>query len=399
LVRQHNTFPVPWFHPSGNLRKIVMQAASLELKNLVKRYKSVLGVGPVSLSAERGEFIALLGPSGCGKTTTLRCIAGLETPTEGEILMDGRRINERQPHKREIGFVFQDYALFPHMTVAENVGFGLRFREIRKDKPEMRSRIMQALELVNLHGLEDRYPTQLSGGQQQRVALARAIVIRPKILLLDEPLSNIDAALRQKMQIELKNLQQKIGITAIHVTHDQQEAFSLADKVALFNKGRLVQFGPPDEVYESPTDSFVAEFIGDANFLEGAIQSKEGRLILKTESGLELELDAGLSMNQKEMQPQVLMTIRAQRIKLENVDQLQGPNIIHGFIEQKINMGDLFRFIVRIGAADQLQGATGARGMTMMVNKYNTRESRQLPSRGPVRIQLHPSDLRPVKIK
>ncbi|UCD82512.1 MAG: ABC transporter ATP-binding protein, partial [Desulfobacterales bacterium] len=193
-----------------------MEAASLELKDLVKMYKGVLGVGPVSLSARHGEFIALLGPSGCGKTTTLRCIAGLEIPTEGEVLMDGERINDRPPHKREIGFVFQDYALFPHMSVAQNVGFGLRFRDVKKDKKEIRSRVMETLELVNLHGLEDRFPSQLSGGQQQRVALARAIVIRPRILLLDEPLSNIDAALRQRMQIELKNLQQKIGITAIH---------------------------------------------------------------------------------------------------------------------------------------------------------------------------------------
>ena len=373
-----------------------MEAASLELKNLVKLYKDVLGVGPVSLRAERGEFIALLGPSGCGKTTTLRCIAGLETPTEGEVLMDGELINDRQSHKREVGFVFQDYALFPHMTVAQNVGFGLRFRKVRQDKKEVQSRIMKTLELVNLEGLEDRYPSQLSGGQQQRVALARAIVIRPRILLLDEPLSNIDAALRQKMQIELKNLQQKIGITAIHVTHDQQEAFTLADKVALFNKGQLVQFGPPDDVYESPIDPFVAEFIGDTNFLEGIIRRREGRFWLETEFDLELELDPKIINDEEQTGRQVLMTIRPQRIKVEAVDFLEGSNIIQGYIEQKINMGDLFRFIIRLGGKDVSSEADGAGGIVMIVNKYNTRESRQLPSKGVVRVQLHPEDIRPV---
>ena len=373
-----------------------MEAASLELKNLVKLYQDVLGVGPVSLRAEQGEFIALLGPSGCGKTTTLRCIAGLETPTEGEVLMDGELINERQPHKREIGFVFQDYALFPHMTVAQNVGFGLRFRKVKKDKSEIQSRIMKTLELVNLQGLEDRYPSQLSGGQQQRVALARAIVIRPRILLLDEPLSNIDAALRQRMQIELKNLQQKIGITAIHVTHDQQEAFSLADKVALFNKGQLVQFGPPDEVYESPIDPFVAEFIGDTNFLEGIIRSREDRFLLETEYDLELDLDPEIIIDGEQIGRQVLMTIRPQRVKVETVDLLEGKNIIQGYIEKKINMGDVFRFLIRLGDQDVSAKNAGTKGLVMIVNKYNTRESRRLPSKGSVRVQLHPEDIRPV---
>jgi len=373
-----------------------MKPASLELKDLVKMYKGVLGVGPISLNAGHGEFIALLGPSGCGKTTTLRCIAGLEVPTEGEVLMDGERINERPPHKREIGFVFQDYALFPHMTVAQNVGFGLRFKAIKKDKKEIQASVMETLELVNLHGLEDRFPNQLSGGQQQRVALARAIVIRPRILLLDEPLSNIDAALRQRMQIELKNLQQKIGITAIHVTHDQQEAFSLADKVALFNKGRLVQFGRPDDVYESPVDSFVAEFIGDTNFVAGIIQGTADRLVLQTDFGLTLDLDPDVLADEGQAGRQVLMSIRPQRIKLEHVDLLEGRNIIEGVIEQKINMGDLFRFMIRLGGAVEPQGAAGTGGLTLIVNKYNTRESRQMPSRGPARVQLHPSDLRPV---
>lgn len=376
-----------------------METASLEIKDLVKMYKGVLGVGPVSLRAGHGEFIALLGPSGCGKTTTLRCIAGLETPTEGQILVDSKRINDLQPHKREIGFVFQDYALFPHMTVAQNVGFGLRFREVRKDKKEMHARIMETLELVNLHGLEDRYPSQLSGGQQQRVALARAVVIRPRILLLDEPLSNIDAALRQRMQIELKALQQTIGITAIHVTHDQQEAFSLADKVALFNKGRLIQFGPPDEVYESPLDPFVAQFIGDTNFFEGILQSTQKGLMLKTEAGLELDLDSEMFAGEDQAGRNIMMSIRPQRVKIETVDVLEGQNIIEGFIEQKINMGDLFRFIIRPGRNDKTVQKNNDNGFTLIVNKYNTRESRQLPDNGPVRIQLHPADLKPVKSK
>ena len=197
-----------------------MKVASLELQNLVKMYKTVLGVGPISLMANQGEFIALLGPSGCGKTTTLRCIAGLEVPTEGDILMDGIRINERPPHKREIGIVFQDYALFPHMTVAQNVGFGLRFREVRKDKKRTHSRVMESLDLVNLSGLENRYPSQLSGGQQQRVSLARALFNKPTFLLADEPTGNLDVKTGNDMVDLLLECHKRWGMGIIVSTHD-----------------------------------------------------------------------------------------------------------------------------------------------------------------------------------
>lgn len=376
-----------------------MPSSSLELKNVVKMYQDVLGVGPVSFSAQKGEFIALLGPSGCGKTTTLRCIAGLERPNQGDIIMDGERINDKPVHQREIGFVFQDYALFPHMTVAENVGFGLRFRSMDQDKKQKARLVEEALELVNLHGLGKRYPSQLSGGQQQRVALARAIVIRPRVLLLDEPLSNIDAALRQRMQIELKNLQHRIGVTSIHVTHDQQEAFTLADRVALFNQGALVQIGPPDELYESPSDMFVAEFIGDTNFIEGQVQTAEKAPLFKTKTGLNLVLEPDSLAPPLDYGQPALASIRPQRVRLEGVDDLSGDNIITGYVEQKINMGDLYRFVVRIGSSADDPACAQGKGVSLVIKKYNTRASREISATGFVRIQLHPADLKPLPMK
>jgi ABC-type Fe3+/spermidine/putrescine transport system ATPase subunit len=373
-----------------------METTTLELKNVKKLYKDVLGVGPVSFKVSQGEFIALLGPSGCGKTTTLRCVAGLETPTEGEILMDGMRINERPVHKREIGFVFQDYALFPHMTVEQNVGFGLRFRGEKRDKSQTRSRVLDALALVGLHGLEKRYPSQLSGGQQQRVALARALVIQPKILLLDEPLSNIDAALRQRMQVELKTLQQKVGITAIHVTHDQQEAFTLADRVALFNKGQLVQMGAPDEVYEFPADSFAAEFIGETNFIPGMLVRSDGGFSLRIGETMVLALDPRMQIESGLVGQQVMAAIRPQRVRLQGVDELKGSNVFVGEIERKLNMGDVFRFVILVPTGSTLQGKE-AGGLRIVVNKYNTSASRGLPSQGSIQFQLDPADIRSVK--
>ncbi len=240
----------------------------LSLLGLEKRFGAGLAVAGVSLEIAAGEFYALLGPSGCGKTTTLRMIAGFEQPDAGRILLGGADITALPPERRGLGMVFQSYALFPHRTVAENVAFGLRMRGTAK--PDIARRVRAALDMVRLTGLEDRRPAQLSGGQQQRVALARAIVIDPVVLLCDEPLGALDKKLRQQMQFELKALHRRLGLTLVYVTHDQEEALTMSDRIGVMRAGRIVQSGPPGEIYDRPADRFVADFIGDTNILEGA---------------------------------------------------------------------------------------------------------------------------------
>jgi putative spermidine/putrescine transport system ATP-binding protein len=241
----------------------------LVLDRLTKRYDATAVVSELSLSVERGEFVALLGPSGCGKTTTLQMIAGFVAPTSGGIQLDGRGLVAMKPSERGLGVVFQSYALFPHMTAAENVAFGLEMQAVPAD--ERARRVAEVLEMVGLAALADRFPRRMSGGQQQRVALARALVIRPRILLLDEPLSNLDAKLREEMQLELRQIQRTLGTTTLLVTHDQSEAMALADRIVVMNAGRAEQIGPPHEVYEWPATRFVAEFLGKTNLLEGLV--------------------------------------------------------------------------------------------------------------------------------
>ncbi len=242
--------------------------AFLELENLGKDFGAHRAVDGLTLSVDKGEFVSLLGPSGCGKTTTLQMIAGFVEPSGGAIRLEGRDLLAVRPAKRGLGIVFQSYALFPHMTVMENVGFGLEMQGV--GKAERSNRVGEALELVGLASFAARYPRQLSGGQQQRVALARALVIRPRILLLDEPLSNLDAKLREEMQIELRQIQRTVGTTTILVTHDQGEAMALSDRIVVMNQGRAEQIGPPHEVYERPATPFVASFLGKTNIVAGA---------------------------------------------------------------------------------------------------------------------------------
>jgi putative spermidine/putrescine transport system ATP-binding protein len=240
---------------------------AVALEDVVKRFGDVVAVDGVSLNVRPGEFFSLLGPSGSGKTTCLRMIAGFEQPTSGRILLGGRDVSDLPPFEREVNTVFQDYALFPHMTVAQNVGYGLMVRKIPKD--ERNRRVADALEMVRLEQMGSRKPGQLSGGQRQRVALARSLVLRPKVLLLDEPLGALDLKLRQAMQIELKEIQQEVRLTFVYVTHDQEEALTMSDRLAVFNQGKVEQVGSPAEVYERPATAFVAGFIGVSNVLEG----------------------------------------------------------------------------------------------------------------------------------
>jgi len=259
-------------------------AVPVTLKGVTKRFGETVAVNAVDLEIGEGEFFFLLGPSGCGKTTCLRILAGFYQPDEGEVWFGNRRMNDVPPHKRNTGMVFQNYALWPHMTVYENVEYGLNVRKV--PAPEKRQRVRRALEIVQMEAYADRSANQLSGGQQQRVALARALVIEPDVLLLDEPLSNLDAQLRLEMRLEIKRIHAESGITAIYVTHDQKEALSLADRLAVMREGRIVQVGTPREVYTSPANRFVAGFIGETNFLEG-------RIVEHTHDGLRIESPIG----------------------------------------------------------------------------------------------------------
>ncbi len=251
--------------------------AFIQVRNLTKKFGDVVAVDHIDLDISRGELVTLLGPSGCGKTTTLRCIAGLEIPEEGEISIAGKTVTSVEkkifipPSKRGIGMVFQNYAVWPHMKVFDNVAYGLKL--LRLPRSEIEERVKEVLELVGLRGLENRYPTQLSGGQQQRVALARALVMHPRVLLLDEPLSNLDAKLRERMRFEIRSLVKKVGITAVYVTHDQAEAMVISDNIVVMNKGRIMQIGKPEEIYRKPANIFVADFIGVSNFIPGRVEA------------------------------------------------------------------------------------------------------------------------------
>ena len=255
-----------------------MAEKCLELKDIRKSFsKDEVVLKEISLSIDKGEFITLLGSSGCGKTTTLRIIAGLETPDSGKVYLEGKDVTALAPEARDVNTVFQNYALFPHMTVADNIGYGLKLKKI--PKAEIKKRVSEMLELVQLPGYEKRKPSELSGGQRQRVAIARSLVNNPKVLLLDEPLGALDLQLRRAMQLELKRLQKKLGITFIYITHDQEEAINMSDRIAVMNKGTFEQIGTPDEIYNHPKTSYVATFVGNANILKGTAQETEADIL------------------------------------------------------------------------------------------------------------------------
>jgi putative spermidine/putrescine transport system ATP-binding protein len=255
--------------------------ADVQLESVTKAYGDVVAVDDLALEVAPGEFFTMLGPSGSGKTTTLRLIAGFELPDEGRVLLNGADVTRQPPYARDVNTVFQDYALFPHMTIGENVAYGMKVKRVART--ERNTRTSEALELVRLGGLENRKPAQLSGGQRQRVALARAIVNRPQVLLLDEPLGALDLKLRQEMQIELKRIQQEVGITFVYVTHDQEEALTMSDRLAVFNAGRIEQVGTPAEVYEHPETEFVAGFVGISNVLERPVNGQPSRFTVRPE--------------------------------------------------------------------------------------------------------------------
>jgi putative spermidine/putrescine transport system ATP-binding protein len=339
-------------------------SSAVSLEDVVKRFGDVAAVDGVTLAVAPGEFFSLLGPSGSGKTTCLRMIAGFEQPTSGRILLGGRDVSGLPPFEREVNTVFQDYALFPHMTVAQNVGYGLMVRKTPKD--ERNRRVADALEMVRLEQLGNRKPGQLSGGQRQRVALARSLVLRPKVVLLDEPLGALDLKLRQAMQIELKEIQQEVSLTFIYVTHDQEEALTMSDRLAVFNLGKVEQVGSPAEVYERPATAFVAGFIGVSNILDG----EAARLITGSDHAF---------------------TIRPEKIAIVPLDAEAGESrcTATGSVREVVYLGAITRYIVELDVGGEL---------VVMQQNLETSSMEALQVRGKaVRLRWDRSNNRPVE--
>ena len=323
--------------------------AGVTLEGVSKRFGPVEAVRELTLDVREGEFFSLLGPSGCGKTTTLRLIAGFEEPTTGRILLGGKDVTQTPPHKRSVNTVFQSYALFPHLSVYDNVAFGLRFRNASKG--ERRRRVAETLALVQLEGMVKRRPSQLSGGQQQRVALARALVLEPAVLLLDEPLGALDAKLRRALQLELKAIQRAVGITFVYVTHDQEEALTMSDRMAVMSEGLVQQLGTPKEVYEQPATAFVADFLGVSNLMSA--RAAGGGLVRLGSA----ELVAG--RGDHSTSGDVRLTIRPERVRLEPPDS-EGENRLQGVVERVVYLGPITQVVLRLAGGGTVQMMTAS---------------------------------------
>jgi len=320
--------------------------AAVVLEKVRKSFGPVTAVDDVSFAIEPGEFITLLGPSGSGKTTTLMLIAGFDHPTEGEIYIDGTPIVGVPPYRRGVGMVFQNYALFPHLTVAENVGFALKQRGVRK--PEIVARVAETLDVVRLRGYEARYPRQLSGGQQQRVAVARAIIFHPRVLLMDEPLSALDKQLREELQLEMKRLHQQLGITFIYVTHDQREALIMSDRIAVMNQGRIEQAGTPSDLYDRPATRFVAGFIGESNFLEGEVEGLQGRDVAARVAGATV---VAISRQPQAVGARIVLAIRPEKIGFRDLSASAPQarlNVIEAVVREVTFVGEMHRYVLEL---------------------------------------------------
>ncbi|WP_312525008.1 ABC transporter ATP-binding protein [Paracoccus sp. (in: a-proteobacteria)] len=338
-----------------------------------------LVVKDLNLSIGKGEFLTMLGPSGSGKTTCLMMLAGFETATHGEIRLDGKNINDVPPHKRGIGMVFQNYALFPHMTVGENLSFPLEVRGMSKSERE--ERIIRALDMVQMGSFRNRRPAQLSGGQQQRVALARALVFDPKLVLMDEPLGALDKQLREHMQFEIKALHDRLGITCVYVTHDQGEALTMSDRIAVFNDGRIQQLAPPSILYEKPENRFVAGFIGENNALPGTIERLEGdKALVRLDNG---ELIDATAVNQHESGRKTLVSIRPERVEFKPEMMPAGAHTLEAEVRDVVYMGDILRARLIVAGSDDF------------VMKYrNTLGQTRLSAGQRIKIGWHPQDAR-----
>jgi spermidine/putrescine transport system ATP-binding protein len=348
----------------------------VKLIDLVKRFGDVTAVDGINLLMPPGEFFSMLGPSGCGKTTTLRMIAGFEQPTSGEILLDGEDMAFTPPHKRNVNTVFQSYALFPHLSVFDNVAFGLRRAKVSKH--EIKQRVAEALGMVQMDTYGKRKPSQLSGGQQQRVALARALVLKPAVLLLDEPLGALDAKLRKALQIELKALQQQVGITFIYVTHDQEEALTMSDRIAVMSDGQVEQVAGPQEVYEEPSTTFVADFLGVSNLMTATAHGADNGRCRVSLGEFDLHAGQGESSTRGETK----IVIRPERIHLEPQDST-GENRIPGMVERVVYLGNANQVIIRLAHGESVQALV-----------QNTGEELHYSQGDPVRVHLPAEALR-----
>jgi len=338
-----------------------------------------LVVKDLNLSIGKGEFLTMLGPSGSGKTTCLMMLAGFETATHGKILLGGTNINDLPPHKRGIGMVFQNYALFPHMTVAENLAFPLEVRGMGKDERE--AKVKRALDMVQMGAFANRRPAQMSGGQQQRIALARALVFDPELVLMDEPLGALDKQLREHMQFEIKALHERLGITVVYVTHDQGEALTMSDRVAVFNDGRIQQLAPPDELYERPNNSFVAQFIGENNKLPGTVETLEGdNCTVKLQTG---EIIDATPVNIRHVGQQTLVSIRPERVEFKPEMMPPGAHMIDAEVLEVIYMGDIFRTRMRVAGTEDF-----------VMKSRNTIGQTRLSAGEKLKIGWHPADAR-----
>lgn len=324
----------------------------ISLQDVDKNFDDERVVKKLNLSVEEGEFLTMLGPSGCGKTTTLRMIAGFEDPTSGQIFLEGRDVEGKKPNERDVNTVFQNYALFPHMNVFDNIAFGLVEKKVKKD--EIRRRVEEMIKLVRLDGLEKRMPSQMSGGQKQRVAIARALVNRPKVLLLDEPLGALDLKLRKQMQVELKHLQKQLGITFIYVTHDQEEALTMSDRIAVMNRGNLEQVGTPEEIYNHPETKFVADFIGESNIIEGYIEEM-------SEDSIEVTMESGkarIGETGYRLEEMVYLCVRPENLKL-STEQVEGFRF-RGQVREHIFVGSINKTMVEMPNGQMLKAETPA---------------------------------------
>ncbi|MBZ4021956.1 spermidine/putrescine ABC transporter ATP-binding protein [Rhodobacter sp. TJ_12] len=338
-----------------------------------------LVVKDLNLSIAKGEFLTMLGPSGSGKTTCLMMLAGFETATNGRILLDGTNINEMPPHKRGIGMVFQNYALFPHMTVGENLSFPLEVRGMGKSERE--AKVMRALDMVQMGAFANRRPAQLSGGQQQRIALARALVFDPSLVLMDEPLGALDKQLREHMQFEIKHLHENLGLTVVYVTHDQGEALTMSDRVAVFNDGRIQQLAPPDQLYEQPKNSFVAQFIGENNKLPGTVEELDGeKCLVRLETG---ELIDATPVNIRHKGQKTLVSIRPERVEFKPELMPEGAHMIDAEVLEVIYMGDIFRTRMKVAGSEEF-----------VMKSRNALGQTKLDEGARIKIGWHPYDAR-----
>lgn len=356
--------------------KLVIRELVKEFVSFEEPEKSFRAVDTVDLTVGEGELVTLLGPSGCGKTTLLRMIAGFEDPTSGDILFGERRVNNLAPNRRNATMVFQSYAIFPHLSVYENIAFGLRLKEL--SEAAIREKMEKSLDLVGLTGLEERQPSQLSGGQQQRVALARAIIMEPALLLFDEPLSNLDAKLREQMRIEIRMLQQRLGITSIYVTHDQTEAMSIADRIVVMNRGHIEQQGSPRDLYSRPVNRFVADFIGKANFLTGRIAGP-GQVIV---AGVSLAVPR---LAEKNGRKDVVLSIRPEALSISESAGDKTGNLFTGRLARTTFLGSLVEYEVAVEGLPNL-----------VVHSPNPLEGNILSSGSNVNVAFHPSALHPL---